>query len=80
MITIATSCPFCHDISLIEVNEDDFNRWEEGEHTQDVFPYLSASDRERLITGICPECWERMFPAEEEKSWELMFPVEEEEE
>lgn len=67
MITIATSCPFCHEVSLIEVNEEDFDRWEEGKLVQDAFPYLSASDREKLITGICPECWEHMFPKEEEE-------------
>ena len=32
-----------------------------GAFVQDAFPMLSADDRERLVTGICGPCWERLF-------------------
>lgn len=33
-------------------------RWKEGgELVQDVFPHLSADDREFLMTGITPDEW-----------------------
>jgi hypothetical protein len=28
---------------------------------QRAFPYLTADEREVMLSGICPECWERMF-------------------
>lgn len=33
---------------------------------QEVFPHMSSSDRERFMTGYCSDCWDKMFPAEEE--------------
>lgn len=33
---------------------------------QEIFPDLSAGEREFLISGITPEKWAEMFPAGEE--------------
>jgi hypothetical protein len=33
---------------------------------QDIFPDLSASDREFILTGYTDEDWNKMFPPEEE--------------
>jgi len=33
-----------------------------------VLPTLTAEDRERFITGICPPCWDKMFQYEEEEA------------
>ncbi len=38
-----------------------FNPNGEGEHIQDVFPELTASEREFLVSGATPEEWEEMF-------------------
>lgn len=32
---------------------------------QDVFPTMSADDRERFISGICPPCWNKVFTKED---------------
>lgn len=64
---IVTQCPMCRSISEIGVNEADYWDWQDGVHTQDAFPYLTAHEREKLISGICPTCWEKMFPPEEEE-------------
>ena len=39
---------------------------QEGALIQNAFPTLSHDQREQLLTGIHPECWKKMFPAEEE--------------
>jgi hypothetical protein len=56
----------CGKISTVEVKEYDLNRWRDGGMIQTVFPYLSASEREKLITGYCDMCWDRMFKGSKE--------------
>lgn len=61
--TVDTRCPFCGKRHSIEVNEADYFDWQDGKCAQDAFPYLSADDREMLISGICPTCWSKTFDA-----------------
>lgn len=60
-VTIVTVCPICNCINEITVREADVLLWNEGALVQDAFPYLSADEREMLISGICPDCWETLF-------------------
>ena len=66
MYTIETRCPFCGKSNLVKVHAADYHAWENGALAQNAFPYLSANEREMLISGICPTCWDNMFPPEEE--------------
>jgi len=66
-VTIVTQCPLCGCANFVEVNEADYFDWNDGAHAQDAFPYLSANEREMLISGICPTCWNSMFPPEPEE-------------
>lgn len=59
--TVITVCPFCGKGHEILVNEDDYYDWDDGKLAQEAFPYLSAEEREMLISGICPTCWDKMF-------------------
>lgn len=43
----------------------DLVKWLHGTYIQDAMPYLSADDREFLVSGISPVEWERMFGDEE---------------
>lgn len=62
IITLEVVCPFCGRVSEINVNEEDYYAWNSGNKlAQDAFPYLSADEREILISGICPSCWDSMF-------------------
>lgn len=71
-VTIITVCPFCGHANEIEVNEIDYLDWSDGELlVQDAFPYLSADEREMLISGICPKCWDSMFGLPEEEEEDL---------
>ena len=65
-VCVITQCPFCGRGNEVEVNEFDYFDWSEGELAQDAFPYLSAAEREMLISGICPKCWDKMFREDEE--------------
>ena len=60
-VEVLTFCPFCGHAHGVSVNEDDYWDWQDGALAQDAFPYLPAADREMLITGICPTCWEDSF-------------------
>lgn len=60
-ITIVTYCPFCNEAHEIQCNEEDYLDWQDGMTAQEAFPYLSANDREMLISGICPSCWSALF-------------------
>ena len=43
----------------------DLRKWKEGRGLiQDCLPYLSADEREFLMTGIMPEEWEQAFSDE----------------
>lgn len=33
-------------------------------YIQDIFPELNPAEREMFISGICPECWDKMFGEE----------------
>lgn len=59
-------CPRCHKLQIIEVDASQYNDWMAGKNIQIAFPTLSADDREVLMSGICPKCWEEIFPPEDE--------------
>ena len=60
-ITITGVCPFCGEEWSITVSAVDFATWQEGELIQNAFPYLSAGERELLISGICTDCQKKIF-------------------
>lgn len=64
-IKLITECPICGKESYVYVSAKDFEAWQTGGLAQDCFPYLSTDERESLISGICPTCWEQMFAAED---------------
>jgi len=42
---------------LLPVTNEQIDRWQNGELIQNVFPHLSPSEREFLISGVTPEEW-----------------------
>ena len=65
-VCVFTTCPFCGRENEVEVNHMDYLDWQNGELAQDAFPYISANEREMLISGCCPRCWDKMFWRDEE--------------
>lgn len=49
-------CIVCRAISIVEVDKDEFDRWQNGTCIQDAMPNMSINDRELLINGTHPDC------------------------
>lgn len=60
-VCVVICCPFCGRGNEVEVNENDYFDWDDGASAQVAFPYLSKYEREMLISGTCPTCWDKMF-------------------
>jgi hypothetical protein len=55
---VSTTCVFCGKEHLTEVDTLKYYRWKIGESIQNVWPEMTADDRELLVSGTCPQCWE----------------------
>ena len=60
--TIVTVCRMCKTEHALKVPTWKLMLYESGAKIQEAFPDLSPDDRERIISGTCPECWNKMFP------------------
>lgn len=60
-IVILTWCPGCYRDSRIVVPKAGYDAWKSGVLIQNALPTVSKDHREQLQTGICAECWDRMF-------------------
>lgn len=61
LITLSMECPFCGNPHFVTVKEDEYNQYMEGAHAQVVFSSLSATEREQVISHICPDCQSSLF-------------------
>lgn len=66
VICIVTfECPMCGKQHSMLIEESEIERFykerSEGKHIQDIFPSMSALDREKFITGYCDECQKMIF-------------------
>jgi hypothetical protein len=66
-IFLAPRCPVCRKRSEVEMDIADLLDWTGGKMIQDVFPEMSKEDREVLISGTHPKCFNELFPPEEEE-------------
>ena len=62
---VAVPCKKCKEVNEIQVDLEKFIAWQQGELIQNALPELDADQRELLISGICPKCWDEMFPSDE---------------
>lgn len=60
-IDVTCTCPMCGTEHFVVVDFDDLLLWRNGELVQKAFPYLSATEREQLISELCPECQKLIF-------------------
>ena len=51
----------------LPITQEQLDRWKGGELIQNVFPNLSKSEREFMITGITQDEWDILFPNEDEE-------------
>ena len=68
-VALATQCVLCGTTHEVMVDLKDAQEYmsPNRRHVQDIFPYLTPEERELLISGICPVCWELMFACEEDE-------------
>lgn len=60
-------CTICGRSRVIYVMKDDYLKWANRQALiQDAMPYLSAEEREMLLSGICPDCWDNLFKEDED--------------
>jgi len=64
-VDVQTTCPDCKRERSVSVPRDGYDRWQRGEYIQRALSGLTDDDRERLLTGICPDCFEQLFGNEE---------------
>ena len=61
-ITVGITCPMCGKITKLDLSLEKFNRYYNGnELISNIFTELDANQREALISGICPNCWDKLF-------------------
>lgn len=62
MKTIITlKCPFCGTVHKVEANTNEYLAWMGGELIQNAMPSLTATEREQLISQLCPDCQRKIF-------------------
>lgn len=59
-------CKICSKLVIIMINPKDLNKWRNGTPIQDALKYLSPAEREIILSDTCGECFDKMFPPEEE--------------
>lgn len=67
-LNVKVKCKFCSKDVSIDVGEDDYLDWKDGKgYIQDLLPYLTAAQRELLISNICDDCWGGLFGWDDEE-------------
>jgi hypothetical protein len=65
-LDVPTRCGFCGESHIVKnVPAQGYADWKAGKHIQVALPWLSPDDREMLMTGTCPPCWDSIFEASE---------------
>lgn len=57
-------CPKCADVFTTEITGEELFRINQG--VKNVLTRLSAEERERFISGYCPDCWTALFGYDED--------------
>ena len=50
---IKKKCPFCSNVTEVEVKDADMRKYEGGMLVQRAFPYLTPMQRDVIINGCC---------------------------
>lgn len=60
-IDVEMTCPFCGESHAVEVNLAGYEAWQNGELIQKAMPDLTRTEREQLISRMCPKCQAEVF-------------------
>jgi len=60
-------CKLCKETYAIKVKTEDYtDYYNSGKLIQLCFPYLTAGERELIISGMCDSCFNNIFKNEED--------------
>lgn len=66
MVSVETKqCIVCKQTSKVDVLRSEYKDWQAGTMIQKAFLKLSPDNRELLISGTHPACWDQLFGKEE---------------
>jgi hypothetical protein len=75
-VRLTYACPFCGKETVIELNLDETLALSDGlanhRHIQDIFPKMDATNREVMVSGMCPKCQDKWFNEPEEDDEEYV--------
>lgn len=64
-VEVQKECGICHQMKTVLMTEDEYEnleRYLNGEGLiQEMLPDIDYRERELFISGICKDCWTRMF-------------------
>lgn len=63
---IAKVCPRCEQTTWVGMPAERYEEWQMGVNIQKAWPEGSATERETLISGLCPACQKVIFEDENE--------------
>lgn len=58
---VELQCPFCGGNHSVTVNAEAYMDWLNGDLIQRAMPELSETEREQLISQMCPTCQDKIF-------------------
>ena len=62
LFAISNYCYWCENSIIIEMTYRQHKAYiEKTALVQDIFPHISKEEREMLITGTHPKCWDEML-------------------
>jgi hypothetical protein len=80
-VSIERQCASCHTVHVLVVTAKGFRAWDmgRGAFIQDAFPELDDGQRELIKTGMCGDCFDKLFEGmglEDDADGEDVEPIE----
>lgn len=72
-IRLEMTCPFCGADHHVDCREEQYNAYCNGELAQVAFDDLNATEREQIISHICPSCQEKIFGQGVDKPLQMWY-------
>lgn len=60
-------CPHCNTTVTLEITGEQLWQYNNNFSIQDVLHNIDIPVRERFMTGICGDCWDKLFNPDEEE-------------
>ena len=61
-LELELECKYCDHTEKVYVDQPDYDAWHNGALIQEVFDYLTAGQRELMLSNTCDTCWNKFFP------------------